>query len=227
MLADMSPPAGHERGSSRAPASSHVRWSYPTALAVAASAYVLLHHLGLVPGGLGRAAEGTRKADWLDLLTPYMVLAPAAATLHAASATGRQWACLALGAVMYASGHGIHLAANSIGNVSPGPTAHLWDEVVGHYVWYAGVALVTAAVAATMTGRKRPHNPGSYVLAVAVGLTWATNGIGAGTALLSLLLALVAVGFGWRHRYELTVLLVIAYIPASLLLTADLVTQLA
>lgn len=41
---------------------------------------------------------------------------------------------------MYASGHGIHLAANSIGNVSPGPTARLWDEVVGHCVWYATMA---------------------------------------------------------------------------------------
>ena len=198
------------------------RGNYPTALAVTASTYALVHHLGLLPGGLGTAPQGTRWGDWLDLLVPYLVLAPAAATLYAAAAKARVWSVLGVGAVMYASGHGIHLAANSIGHASPGPTAHLWDEVVGHYLWYAGVALATAAVAATMVGRRRPTHPASYALAVAVGVTWATNAIGGGTRLPSLLLAVAAVAFGWRHRRELPVLLVVGYTPAVVLLLGEL-----
>jgi len=46
------------------------------------------------------------------------------------------------------SGHGIHLSSNSVGNVEPGPPEHFWDEVVGHLLWYAGVALVVAALVA-------------------------------------------------------------------------------
>ena len=123
---------------------------------------------------------------------------------------------------MYASGHGIHLAANSIGNDSPGQTAHLWDEVVGHHLWYAGVALVTAALAATMAGRKRPTHPGAYLLAVAAGVTWATNAIGGGTVVPSLLVAAGVVAFGWRHRSELPAVLVIGYAPAVILLGVEL-----
>lgn len=37
------------------------------ALAVTAVAYAVLHHLGLLPDGLGAAPEGTRWTDWLDL----------------------------------------------------------------------------------------------------------------------------------------------------------------
>jgi len=196
--------------------------TYSTALAVTASAYALLHHLGLIPAGLASAPRGTQVVDWLDLLIPYLVLVPAAAALRAACATTRLWTAFGIGAVTYASGHGIHLAANSIGHAAPGQTAHLWDEVVGHHIWYAGVALVTAAVAATMPGRRRPTHPGGYILAVAVGLTWATNAIGGGTTLMSLLLALAAVAFGWRHRSDLPVLLAVGYTPAVVLLAGDL-----
>jgi hypothetical protein len=216
----MSPPTvGHETSTR---ASGPGRAPYPTALAVTASAYALLHHLGSLPSGLGDAPQGTRWADWLDLLIPYLVLAPAAATLRFAAAGARLWALLGAGTVMYASGHGIHLAANSIGNVSPGPTAHLWDEVVGHHVWYAGVALITAAVAGTMTGRERPTHPGGYLLAMAVGVTWATNAIGGGTAVPGLLVAVAAVAFGWRHRNGLPVVLVVGYTPSVVLLAAEL-----
>ena len=101
------------------------------------------------------------------------------------------WVVFGAGALAYASGHGIHLAANSVGNVDPGPTGHLWDEVVGHYIWFAGVALVVAALAVTMCDRPRAGVIG-HVLAIAVGLTWATNAIGGGTVLFSLVIALAA-----------------------------------
>lgn len=201
-----------------------LRWRYPSALALTASTYAVLHHLGLWPIGMGSAADGSRWVDWLDLLLPYLVLAPAAATLRAAAATTRLWGVFAVGAVMYASGHGIHLAANSINNANPGETAHLWDEVVGHYVWAVGVALVTAAIASTMAGRSRPTHWGGYALALAAGLTWATNSIGGETAVASLLVAIGAVVFGWRHRGGLPVVLAVGYSLAVVLLAGEVVT---
>jgi hypothetical protein len=195
---------------------------YSRGLAATAVAYAVLHHLGLVPDGLGEGPDGTRWTDWLDLALPWLVLGPAAATLVAADAPPRSWLMLGAGAVAYASGHGIHLAANSVGNADPGPTAHLWDEVVGHHLWYAGVALVLAALALTMVDRPRPH-PLGHLLAVAVGVTWATNAVGGGTVVLSLPVALAAVVFGWAHRTGLAGVLFVGFVPA----VAVLVVQLA
>ena len=197
---------------------------YSRALALTALAYAVTHHLGLLPGGLGGGPEGTRWADWLDLVVPWLVLVPAAATVHAADASRRTWVLLGAGAVAYASGHGIHLAANSVGNADPGRTAHLWDEVVGHYVWFAGVALVVAALVSTMRGRPRPPALG-YVLAVACGLTWASNAVGGGTVWFSLLVAIVAAGAGWRARRELGVVLLVGFVPAVVVLAGELVLR--
>jgi len=186
---------------------------YSWALAATALAYSILHHLGLLPSGLGAAPEGTRWADWLDLTVPWLVLAPAAVAMWAAQAQVRFWVVFGAGAIAYTSGHGIHLAANSIGNAEPGPTSHLWDEVVGHYVWFVGVALVLAALALTMVGRPRLH-PVGYVLAVGVGLTWATNAVGGGTLFFSLVVAVAATAFGWVRRRELGVVLLAGFLPA-------------
>ena len=194
---------------------------YSRALASTALAYVILHHLGLLPAGLGEGPEGTRWADWLDLAVPWLVLAPAALTLSAAPAPARTWVLFGIGAVAYTSGHGIHLAANSIGNVDPGQTAHLWDEVVGHSLWFLGVALVMAALAETMVGRRRPPFVG-YLLAVAVGLTWASNAVGGGTVVFSMTVAIVATGLGWRRRDELGVVMLVGFLPAAMVLGAEL-----
>ena len=199
---------------------------YSRALALTALAYAVTHHLGLLPEGLGAGPESTRWADWLDLAVPWLVLVPAAATVHAAESSRRTWALLGAGAVAYASGHGIHLAANSVGNADPGQTAHLWDEVVGHYVWFAGVALVLAALASTMRGRPRPPVVG-YVLAVGCGLTWATNALGGGTVVFSLLVALGAAGAGWVARRELGLVLLVGFVPGVAVLTVELVLRLA
>lgn len=194
---------------------------YSRWLAATAVAYAALHHLGLLPDGLGAGPDGTRWADWLDLAVPWLVIAPAAATMWAARPSGRSWVTFGAGSVAYTSGHGIHLAANSIGNEDPGQTAHLWDEVVGHHVWFVGVALLLAAIASTMRGRPRPQ-PIGYVLVVAVGLTWATNAVGGGTIVLSLAVALIATAYGWLHRSELGILLLVGYLPAAVFLGVEL-----
>lgn len=194
---------------------------YLRALLVTAVAYAVTHHLGLLPDGLGQAPEGTRWADWLDLLVPWVVLVPAALTLRAAVAGPRVWATFGAGAIAYASGHGIHLAANSVHNNAPGETAHLWDEVVGHQLWFAGVALVFAAIAASMRSRPGVGVLG-HVAALAVGLTWATNAVGGGTEVFSALVAVALAAFGWRRRRELGGVLVTGFGAATVFLATAL-----
>lgn len=195
---------------------------YSRALAATAVAYAVLHHLGLLPDGLGPGPDGTRWADWLDLLVPWLVLAPAAWTMVAAEASRGTWLAFGMGALAYANGHGIHLAGNSVANVEPGDTAHLWDEVVGHAIWYAGVALLVGALATTMRGRPRPSWVG-YPLALGMGLTWATNALGGGPVVLALLLALAAAGWGWRERDGLGVVLLVGSLPGAALLVGAVV----
>lgn len=191
--------------------------AYDQWLAISALAYTLAHHLGLLPGGLGAGPDGTQWADWVALVVPAVVLVPAAMVLREARSESREWVLFGVGCAIYAWGQGMHLAANSVNNASPGPTAHLWDEVVGHLIWYAGVALVLAAVARSMRGRQRPGVLG-YVLAVLVGLTWATNAVGGGTEALSLVVALGAALFGWLHRAELGGTLLVGFLPSVALI---------
>jgi hypothetical protein len=190
----------------------HTDAVYSRWLALTALSYAVLHHLGLLPDGLGAGPHDTRRADWLDLAVPWLVLVPAALTLRAARTDERTWWIFGAGALAYASGHGIHLAANSVGNAHPSDTAHLWDEVVGHAIWYAGVALVLLALARTMVGRDRPGWVG-YLLALAVGLTWATNVMGGGPPMLAGFVAAFACVFGWQHRDGLPVVLLVGFAP--------------
>ena len=217
MVTDAGRAGAQDHPSAAASGGAWDRW-----LALTALAYALLHHVGSLPAGLGPAGHDTRWADWIDLVTPYAVLVPAGLALRAARPPASAWALLCAGALLYAQGHGVHLAANSVGNVTPGPAAHLWDEVVGHAVWYAGAGLVMAALALGMRGRPRPRSPLAYVLAVAVGTTWATNAIGGGTSAASLLAAALAVGVGCRGRREQPVLLAVGSAPAVVVLAVHL-----
>jgi len=42
-------------------------------LAATAIVYAVVHHLGLLPNGVGDGPEGTRWADWLDPLVASVV----------------------------------------------------------------------------------------------------------------------------------------------------------
>lgn len=186
-------------------------------VALSAVAYNLLHHLGGLPGGLGDAGNGTRWVDWLDLLTPYAVVGTALAALAGTGTDRRGWRIALLGAGAYVSGHGVHLAANSIGNVR-GDVApiYLWDEVVGHWLWYAGVALLVVALTRAVPLRATPT---AYALALATGLTWTTNALGGTTGLGSLAVAVGFAAWGWRRRSEgIGRLLLVAFGTSALLL---------
>jgi hypothetical protein len=188
-------------------------------LLVAAVVYAVWHHLGALPGGLGDVGD-TRVVDWIDLATPFAVLGPAAWALSAADAGRRRWVLFGAGALLYANGAGIHLAANSVHNVAPSPVAHLWDETVGHAVWYAGAAVVIAVLGSVAVGRPVP--PWWAVApALAVGGTWTTNALGAGLAVPACLVALGLAGFAVRHRRTLAVAWAVAFLPAAALLAAS------
>ncbi len=199
------------------PTAAYLRW-----LTLTAMAYAVCHHLGSLPDGLGPAGGGTRIVDWVDLFTPAAVLVPAALTLRAAEASPRVWAWFGFGSLVYTLGKGIHLSANSIGNVVPGDTVHLWDEVVGHLLWYAGVAVVASTLIASLRGRPRPPARWAPVPALAVGVTWGTNAIGGGTAPMALAAAGVAVVLGWRWRRELAWLLLPVGVAALVTLAVGL-----
>ena len=184
-----------------------------------ALAYNLLHHLGALPDGLGAAPSSTRWVDWLDLLTPYAVVGLALLTLVTAGTDRRGWWLALLGAGAYVQGHGVHLAANSIGNArGDAAPVHLWDEVVGHWLWYAGFALLVVALARAVVLRA---DAWSVLLAVATGVTWTTNSLEGTTAVGSLLVALGLTVWGWVRPGEGTGrLLVVAFGTSALLLTA-------
>ncbi|MEO6713643.1 MAG: hypothetical protein ABIM89_09475 [Mycobacteriales bacterium] len=171
-------------------------WKWVAAFALAV---IVGHHVGTIAkplGGLGDADW----ADWIDVLVPYVVLSCAAMALRRVGAGRSTWVLFAIGAVMYTQGHGIHLAANSIANVDPGERAHLWDEVVGHYVWYAGWVVVVAALGRAMVTRETARGWSWYVVAALYGLTWMTNTVEGGTPVLGLIVAVAFTAWGALHR---------------------------
>lgn len=162
-------------------------------LLIFAVAYGLLHHQGFVLARLGQVADsGTRWADWIDLATPYLVLVPASAALVRLrpGVSSRLWIVFALGAVSYVEGHGIHLAANSVSNLVADEAiadrrlldvVHLWDELVGHYLWYGGLSVVVASVVLAIRPYHLAPVPVAAAIAVLasllVGVTYATNAL--------------------------------------------------
>ncbi len=164
-------------------------------LAVLAVVYVIGHHTGTLLGPLGTVGP-TRWADWVDIFLPYALLGSAAMVLLRAEAPRRAWVVLGVGAVVYTQGHGIHLAANSIGNeLGHAPVITLWDEHLGHYVWYLGVAVVVAAL--VLGVRTLELSRLGWFLAALVALTLTTNAIEGQSVPLS---AALAVGFVVRGR---------------------------
>jgi hypothetical protein len=162
--------------------------------------YNVMHHNGLF--GSTELWSGTRLADWIDLATPPIVLLPLLSFLWIQRPGPRALLAAAIGSILYIEGHGIHLSANSIGHVVTSDGAsersvgiiHLWDEVVGHSVWYLGIAVVIASCAGSVRGRSLGIPTIALVVGGAVsGITWATNGLEGGTAVASLAAGCVAI----------------------------------
>ena len=190
-----------------APARSALPW-----LTTAVVAYVVMHHVGAV-NVLGQVGD-TRWTDWVDLATPYLVVLPLAAALAVSRQPAREWLLLLPGALLYTQGQGIHLAANSVGNREPSDVAHLWDEVVGHWVWYAGAALLAALVVRALARAAVPPGPLPWLLGVLAGSTFATNCLEGGTVPLGMAVSAAFVADGLRRRNRLGWLVVAAFAAA-------------
>jgi hypothetical protein len=188
-------------------------------LAAFSLAVVVGHHLGTALGWLGGPGS-TRWADWVDLAVPYAVVGCAAAALGAVTAHRREWLVLGAFSLLYTQGHGIHLAANSIGNVEPSDVVHLWDETVGHWLWYAGLAGIVAALALAVGRAPAPPRAWSVPLAAAFGLTIFTNSVEGGTAALGIVSGVVFTAWGVRARGRAAEVLVPAYALALVGLVA-------
>lgn len=187
-------------------------------------AVALTHHIGLLTDPLGRVGP-TSWNDWLDLLTPYLVVGTALRVLAAGRPDRLAWGLGALGAIAYVQGHGLHLAANSVGNDAPGETAHLWDEVVGHAIWYAGLGLLVLALIRALDAVPLKVAPIGWLVAVGVGLTVASNAVAGGTMAGSLPVSLVLAGYGARRRDALGRLLLATLGAAALILVGALVVD--
>lgn len=194
--------------------------SVPRLLAASTVAMVLTHWLRLAP--LGYAAPGaTRWEDFVDLLTPYVVAGPALAVLARTAAGRRAWVLALLGAAVFTSGQGMHLSANSISySTGPADPAYLWDEQVGHHLWFAGLTLLLVVVVRQVEALPLPRGPGPAVLAVLVGVTWAANVVEGGTVPFGAALAAGLTAYGWRTRARPTGRLLGLAFGLSLLLVA-------
>ena len=184
-----------------------------------AVALVATHWLRLLPLGF-EAPGATRYEDFADLVTPYVVAGPALAALALVGATRRTWVLALLGATAFTQGHGIHLSANSIRHaVGSAAPVDLWDERVGHWIWFTGLTLLVLAVAHAVAGAV-PAGRAGPPLAALVGLTWAANVVEAGSVALGVALALALLGLGWRLRATATGRLLLLAFGLALALVA-------
>jgi hypothetical protein len=170
------------------------RWLLVFALAVAIG-----HHIGVGLGPIGDVGHtGTRWADWIDLLVPYVVVGSAAMALVRARTDRTGWALLILSAVAYAQGHGIHLAANSVGNAVGGHVAHIWDEEVSHWIWYAGLSGMVLALIRAIPRLTIPI--WAWAVPILFGFTWFDNTIEGGVPWLGIAVSLALGGYAFRRR---------------------------
>ena len=175
------------------------------------------HHLGTLTAPLGELGD-IQAADLLDLLLPYAVVAAAGVALLAVPRTAQVVGIAGL--LLYVQGHGIHLAANSIAERQPSDTAFFWDELAGHWIWYAGLYLVLAAL---LLGRAvtTPPGPVRLLLSVAVGVTFATNALGGHAVPLAVVALLLLGGLAARRQQGLAVDLLLAAVVGLLTLGAS------
>ena len=170
-------------------------------LVVFAVGYGILHHAGTLFAGLGEVGP-TRWADWIDLATPFVICGAVAGVLRGAGASRATWGAYLVGVILYTEGHGIHLSANSISNaINPHPPiVELWDETIGHYLWYGGFAILVAVLAVATADRRPRGGALAYLAAVVVGFTHFTNSVEGQVPWMGIVTAVVFTGWGLLTR---------------------------
>ena len=156
-------------------------------------------HVGVGFGPLGDVGgTGTRWADWIDLVVPYVVVGSGVLALAAADTDRFGWTLMVISAVAYTQGHGMHLAANSVDNAVGGHVAHLWDEDVSHWIWYVGLAGM--AVALTRAAPRFAVPVWAWVVVVLFGFTWFDNTIEGGVPALGIVGAAALAGYAIHRK---------------------------
>jgi hypothetical protein len=167
-------------------------WTPGQCAVVFVAAVAVFHHVPLVAGAIGIH-------DATDLVTPFVVVAAALATLLALRAPPRTLAVAFLGAILYVDGHGIHLSANAI-NSHPSSgeaatSAHFWDERFGHVWWHLGWFVLVGALALAESGRVTLSRRQTVAVVLLLGATFFTNTVEGGDWWLEL--AATAVFCAW------------------------------
>lgn len=123
---------------------------------------------------------------------------------------------LGVGIIMYVEGHGLHLSANSLArlfdrvqNPEFFNVAYLFDEIISHYVWDAGVFLISIAlIFASYRIPPKSQSPQNLCLicvgAAFYGFTFALNGIEGQTVVFVIPAALLGVVFSGGERFKLS-----------------------
>jgi hypothetical protein len=156
------------------------------------------------------ALVGSDVEPWVDLLTPFAVIGAAAFVIDR-GASPLALVVAIVGAVLYADGHGIHLAANSIGHEELTGDAkdvtHFWDEEWGHFELHLGLFVLIGAFC--LARRERPWLPA--LCAVLLGWTLFTNTVEGGTWWLALVATAVFVPWAVVARRPVLVTVAAAF----------------
>jgi hypothetical protein len=177
------------------------------ALLAFALAVAVFHHL---PSFVGETA-----GDWVDLVTPFAVIGASALLLVRRVPTLALLAAL-VGGILYVDGHGIHLAANSIGHEDPTGDAkdvtHFWDEEWGHFEWHLGLFVLIGSFC--LAERARPERVDRWpavVAALLLGWTFFTSTVEGGTWWLELAATAVFVPWAVLTRRPLVTVFAAAF----------------
>jgi hypothetical protein len=145
-------------------------------------------------------------ADWIDLATPFAVVGASAVLLRGSPPLVVSVAVV--GALLYVNGHGIHLAANSIGyerlSGEARDIAHFWDEEWGHIQWHLGwFVLILGFCLAERTRPIAVDRPLAAASAILLAATLFTSTVEGGTWWLELAAAAVFVPWALLARRPL------------------------
>lgn len=112
----------------------------------------------LLPQELGQQ-PGMRLGDAVDLLTPFVLVSFYYWLFRSADEwvveppTALMTVLFVAGAILFIEGHGMHLAANSIGHSVYGNPAnpayaitYFYDEVLSHYTWHLGMLILATVL---------------------------------------------------------------------------------
>ena len=179
--------------------------------ALFAAVFFVFHQIGTV-------LATTRQEAAVDVVTPFAVAAATTAVLLAFGTPRRAVYVAVAAGVLYAHGHGIHLAANSIHNEGiDNSVVYFWDERFGHIEavlgWFGLVAALCLA--------ERPAPLSRTVLALAaivLGWTFFTSTVEGQTWWLELPAAALFAWWAVRERRPLLVASAAAFAIGALLI---------